>query len=110
MTIGYVLQKKFNLDVQTLSKLNIYVFVPGFIFVKLYESQFTASFFVNVFFFFVLYILFLFLVSYIAGVLAGFTGSEEVTFTNSIVFFHSGTYGVQVNALVCQGDSDAVAI
>lgn len=110
MTIGYVLQKKFNLDVQTLSKLNIYVFVPGFIFVKLYEAQFTASLFVNVFFFFVLYILFLFIVSYIAAKLAGFTDGKKVTFTNSIVFFNSGNYGVPVNDLVFKGDSYAMSI
>ena len=35
--LGFVLQKKFTLDLNTLAKLNIYVFVPGFIFVKFYQ-------------------------------------------------------------------------
>src|SRR5437764_3669551 len=31
MTIGWVLDRKFNLDLGTLVKLNIYLFVPAFI-------------------------------------------------------------------------------
>ena len=30
--LGYIISKKFNLNVFTLSKLNFYLFVPGFIF------------------------------------------------------------------------------
>lgn len=110
MAIGFLLQRKFNLDVQSLARLNIYVFVPGFIFVKLYEAQFTASLFVHVFSFFILYIVFLFIVSFIAAKLLGFTDGKKVTFTNSIVFFNSGNYGVPVNDLVFKSDSYAMSI
>lgn len=37
MAIGFVLQKKFSLDVQTLAWLNIYYVVPAFIFIRLYH-------------------------------------------------------------------------
>lgn len=110
MSLGFILQRKFHMDVQTLARLNIYIFVPGFIFVKLYEAQFTASLFVNVFSFFVLYVAFLFIVSHIAAKFLGFTNGKKVTFTNSIVFFNSGNYGVPVNDLVFKGDSFAMSI
>ena len=38
ISLGYVLQKRFKLDLSTLAKLNINVFVPGFIFVKFYKQ------------------------------------------------------------------------
>ncbi len=34
IVLGFILQKKFTLDLKTLAKLNIYVFVPGFILIK----------------------------------------------------------------------------
>lgn len=110
MSIGFILQRKFHMDVQTLARLNIYIFVPGFIFVKLYEAEFTASLFGNVFSFFVLYVLFLFIISHVAAKFLRFTDGKKVTFTNSIVFFNSGNYGVPVNDLVFKGDSFAMSI
>ena len=41
--LGFILQKKFTLDLKTLAKLNIYVFVPGFIFVKFYKTDFAIK-------------------------------------------------------------------
>ena len=41
--LGFILQHKFDLDLNTLAKLNIYVFVPGFIFVKFYKTHFALS-------------------------------------------------------------------
>ncbi|RIO77638.1 AEC family transporter, partial [Staphylococcus gallinarum] len=37
--LGFILEHKFDLDLNTLAKLNIYVFVPGFIFVKFYKTH-----------------------------------------------------------------------
>lgn len=37
--IGYVLGSKFKLDVNSLSKINFYIFVPGFIFVNIYTTK-----------------------------------------------------------------------
>ncbi|MDY0394105.1 hypothetical protein RWE15_05950 [Virgibacillus halophilus] len=52
MGIGFVLEKKFALNVQTLAKMNIYFFVPGFIFVKLYSTQISMQLFGSIFLFF----------------------------------------------------------
>src|SRR5690625_400595 len=65
MFIGYILQIKFKLDLNTLAKLNIYLLVPGFIFVKLYETHFIGKLFFYIIIFFLIYMFFLFLISYI---------------------------------------------
>src|SRR5699024_12589957 len=63
MGIGYFLQKKFRLDLNTLAKLNIYFLVPGFIFVKLYSVHFSGKLFIYVIVLFFFYITIIFFLS-----------------------------------------------
>ncbi|MBM7601802.1 putative permease [Virgibacillus halotolerans] len=110
MAIGFILQKKFNLDVQTLAKLNIYFLVPGFIFVKLYSTTFSASLFGKVMFFFIIYVIILYLISLLWAKLSGAKKDEKIAFSNSVMFFNSGNYGVPVNDLVFKSDPFAMSI
>ncbi len=43
ISMGIVLDKKFKLDLYTLSKLNFYILLPAFVFRSLYEAHFTWS-------------------------------------------------------------------
>lgn len=110
MAIGYVLQKKFNLDVQTLAKLNIYFLVPGFIFVRLYETDIALNLFGQVILFILIYVLILYIIGQIVGKIIGLKNGKDVSFTNSLIFFNSGNYGVPVNDLVFRGDPFAASI
>ena len=110
MGIGFFMQRKFQLDIQTLARLNIYIFVPGFIFLKLYEAEFTAVLFGNVLLFFILYVILLFIVGGLTARFLRMDGGKKVTFMNSAVFFNSGNYGVPVNDLVFKGDPFAMSI
>ncbi|RCW74892.1 AEC family transporter [Saliterribacillus persicus] len=110
MAIGYYLQLTFKLDLSTLAKLNIYFLVPGFIFVKLYEATFSYSLFLYVLLFFILLVVILFIISVVVRKLLGMKNGEETTFSNSIMFFNSGNYGVPVNDLVFRGDPFAMSI
>lgn len=110
MAIGFILQKKFNLDVQTLAKLNIYFLVPGFIFVKLYSTTFSLSLFGKVMVFFIIYVIILYLISILWAKLSGVNREEKVAFSNSVMFFNSGNYGVPVNDLVFKSDPFAMSI
>src|SRR5690625_7433761 len=103
MFIGYILQIKFKLDLNTLAKLNIYLLVPGFIFVKLYETHFIGKLFFYIIIFFLLYMFFLFLISYILARVLYYYKSIGTILTNSVLFFNSGNYGVPVNDLVFKG-------
>src|SRR5699024_1483682 len=104
MFIGYILQIKFKLDLNTLAKLNIYLLVPGFIFVKLYETHFSGKLFFYIIIFFLIYMFFLFLISYILAKVLKYNKAKGTTLTNSVLLFNSGKYGVPVTDLVFTGD------
>ena len=110
MAIGFILQKKFTMDISTLSKLNIYFVVPAFIFVKLYSTQFSASLFGNVLLFFILLVIILYAISTLFAKILGLDRGKKTTFSNSTIFFNSGNYGVPVNELVFKGDPFAMSI
>lgn len=110
MAIGFTLHLKFQLDLSTLAKLNIYFVVPGFIFVKLYEATFDASLFFKVLLFFILLVVLLYLVALIVAKIMRIKGGKRTTFANSVMFFNSGNYGVPVNDLVFRGDPFAMSI
>ncbi len=110
MGIGFLMQKKFELNLQTLARLNIYFLVPGFIFVKLSSTQISANLFWNILLFFILYVVLLFGVSHFVGKMIGLERGEKTTFSNSIMFFNSGNYGVPVNDLVFKSDPLAMSI
>lgn len=110
MAAGYVCQIKFNLNVQTLARMNIYFFVPGFIFVRLYETTIDWSLFLKIISFILLYILILYIVATIVAKLMQLKRGEETIFSNSIMFFNSGNYGVPANDLVFKSDPFAASI
>lgn len=110
MGIGFVMQKKFELNLQTLARLNIYFLVPGFIFVKLSSTQISAKLFGNILLFFILYVVLLYGVSHFVGKMIGLERGEKTTFSNSVMFFNSGNYGVPVNDLVFKSDPLAMSI
>ena len=60
--LGYVLQKRVKLDLRTLAKLNINVFVPGFIFAKFYKAELAVNLLLLIIVFFVIYIIALYIV------------------------------------------------
>jgi len=110
ITLGVILQKKFSLDLYTLAKLNIYYFVPGIIFVKLYEAQFTMETFLYVLLFCIVFVGFLQFITFIIGRLFKFSKGMRVAFTNSVIFYNSANYGVPVNDLVFKSDPFAMSI
>ncbi|MBN8210599.1 AEC family transporter [Bacillus sp. NTK071] len=108
--IGVVLHRVFHFDLYTLAKVNIYFVVPGFIFLKLYETAFSLSLFLSVLSFFLILIIVLYLISAGISHVFGYSKSVRATFTNSILFYNSGNYGVPVNDLVFKHDPYAMSI
>ncbi|CUH95098.1 putative membrane protein [Propionispora sp. 2/2-37] len=99
ITLGYILGKKFELDILTLSKLNFYLFVPAFIFVNLYTT--TLSF--DMFKVFLCAGAMLFTNDLLGRIIArirhydiGMTNA----FKNSIMFNNSGNIGLSLITLV----------
>lgn len=110
MAIGYIIQKKFELNIQTLARLNIYFLVPGFIFVKLYTTVISVQLLGSILLFFILYVVILYFISLFLSKVMKLDQGEKVTFTNSVMFFNSGNYGVPVNDLVFKSDPLAMSI
>ena|SRR5690625_2322763 len=110
MVIGFILQRKLTLDVQTLARLIIYYVVPAFIFVRLYEAEIQWSIFANIVLFILLLVAILYVLTMIVAKLLKLDAGKRVTFTNSVVFFNSGNYAVPVNDLVFRGDPFAMSI
>lgn len=110
IALGFILQKKFTLDLKTLAKLNIYVFVPGFIFVKFYKTNFELRLLLYIVVFFIIYIIFLYIVGKVLTLVNKRGKGEATTLTNSVLFFNSGNYGVPVNDLVFKGDPLAMSV
>lgn len=106
ISLGYVLQKRFKLDLSTLAKLNINVFVPGFIFVKFYKTS-LALFYVMVFF--IIYVALLYVAAYSMSKVQNLDKAKATTLNNSVLFFNSGNYGAPVNDLVFKSDPVAMS-
>ncbi|MCL2707556.1 MAG: AEC family transporter [Defluviitaleaceae bacterium] len=99
VSLGFALDKKFNLDINALTKLNFYLFVPAFSFVNIFTVDIT----VDLAKILVLAVLMLPL-NYAAGfLLARLLKLPKKTgkaFENSLMFYNSGNIGISLVTLV----------
>lgn len=102
--IGFVAQKKFNMDVRTFAKINMYIFVPAIIFKNIYKTEVTWQLFGTI----LLYLLIIFIGMFSLGMaiarLLNYPRGIRNAFTNSILFFNAGNYGLPVAELVFQSN------
>ncbi len=101
--LGYLVQKRVGLDLQTLARLNFYVFVPAFLFVKIYESTLSLADVGRIGLHFAL---FFGIMGALAWGLAGVFGLGERmkrALTASVIFYNSGNYGIPVAQLAFHG-------
>lgn len=110
IAIGAWLHKKFNLDLYTLAKVNVYYLIPGFVFTKLYQTTFSFQLFLDIFIFFVLFMFALYVLLKIIGRFMGFNRKIQVVFKNSVLLFNAGNYGVPVNDLAFKQDPFAMSV
>lgn len=99
ITLGFVISKKFNLNILTLSKLNFYVFTPGFIFVNLYTANLDLNL-LKVLFFCILYLIITDLLARSIAKFRKFDIGLTNAFKNSTMFNNSGNIGLSLITLV----------
>jgi predicted permease len=97
---GALLHRKFNFDMNTLSKLSTYVLLPAVSFVNIFESRIGGSALVAVIGFLICQSVSLILVSAGIAKAAKFDPKLSVTFKNSVVLGNSGNFGLPVSQLV----------
>lgn len=100
---GFLLGKRFKLDVFTLSKLNFFLFTPAFLFVNLYKTSFHWELLQVVFCGFSL-ILVNFFLGELIGKYRGYPVSFTNAFKNSIMFSNVGNIGLALATLIFSGE------
>ncbi|NNE91700.1 MAG: AEC family transporter [Verrucomicrobiales bacterium] len=99
MAIGWIMDRRFNLNLDALVKLNIYLFVPVFIFVKLAESDLAGGEAVLVVVFTLCIILAMGAGSWVICRLRGDGFSERTAMQLSTMFYNSGNWGIPLMTL-----------
>jgi len=100
--IGVFFQRKYSLDMNTLSKLNTYLLMPAVSFANVYQSKVEGSTLLLILSFLVLQSSSLMILSSSLSRFLGFERSLSSTFKNSIVLVNSGNFGLPVSQLVFQ--------
>ncbi|MEH7302786.1 AEC family transporter [Neobacillus drentensis] len=100
--VGAYLHRQFQLDMNTLSKLNTYLLMPAVCFTNVYQSKISGDTLLQILSFLVIQSLCLMIVSTGVSKMAKFDSSLSATFKNSVVLFNSGNYGLPVSQFVFQ--------
>lgn len=108
IAVGFVAQKKFKMDIRTLTRLNIYIFVPAVLFIKIYETEVTFRFFFQVLVYVSTIQIIMYFISIIISKVFKYDKGTSKAFCNSLIFFNSGNYGLPLIDLVTKGDPIAV--
>src|SRR5665647_769212 len=99
IVLGYLLSKKFDLNINTLSKINFYLYVPFFIFVQIYTTELPKEM-LNVLIFVILLAVVNTLVTNIIARLRRYDEGFKNAFVNSIMFYNSGNIGIPLITLI----------
>jgi len=110
IVVGSVLQRIFQLDLYTLSKINFYCITPATVFMSLYHSNMNPELLGSVVLFYALYILILYILGSLTSRIMGYKGGKKAAFNNSIMLDNSGNYGLPVNQLVFSGEPLAASM
>jgi malate permease and related proteins len=101
--LGYLMGKRFDLDIFTLSKFNFYIFVPAFTFFQLYTTDIPLDMLKVV-----LFAVLMLGVNFLVGTLTARFRKQENgmrnAFRNSVMFYNSGNIGIPLITLVFSND------
>lgn len=100
---GWLLDRKFRLDLATMVKLNIYLFVPAFIFVQVASSTLAGGQAFRVVGFTLAVIAAMFALGSVVGRLSGYTRPQTRALQLTTMFYNSGNYGIPLMALAFPG-------
>lgn len=110
MGLGYGLQRRFGLDMKTLSRVNIYVFVPALACWALSQAKLALVDLVRVFAFVMAIELAMYLIARIWARARGYSVGMSSAFACALMFYNSGNYGYPLIALLYGAKSAAVGL
>ncbi|TCK98289.1 hypothetical protein EDC19_0709 [Natranaerovirga hydrolytica] len=97
--IGFVVSRKFEIDIKTLSKINFYIFVPGFVLVNLYTTEIPLDL-LKVLVFAITFLMVNMLIGSIIAKVRNYDDKLANAYKNSIMFYNSGNIGIPLITLV----------
>ena len=100
---GFILAKKFTIDVYSLSKLNFYIFIPAFMFVNLFTANLDWAMMQVVVFGIVILIAYD-LVGLVIAKIRNFEPGLTNAFKTTIMFNNCGNIGISLITLIFSGD------
>lgn len=106
---GLVLQRKFKLDMKSLSKLILYYYIPALTFVKIYESKLSLHFLVHIVGFLVLQFLCMLTIGILISRVMRYPRRMSSSFLNSVILTNNGNIGIPVNQLAFHQNPLAMA-
>lgn len=104
---GYLLGRKFNMDIFTMTKLNFFIYVPFFIFAQLYTTELPREM-LRVLIFVAILAVVNGIVSSLVARIRGYDEGLKNAFKNSIMFYNSGNIGIPLITLVFSSGSFVV--
>lgn len=107
--VGWLLDRKFQLDLPTLSKLNFYVFVPALMFVMLLEEKITAKELLTVGLFSLAHFALLFAVAW-GLFLHRRLRDRQTVMTLGAVLYNCGNFGIPLVLLAFPGNRGAMGV
>jgi predicted permease len=97
---GVFLHRKFHFDLNTLSKLTTYLFIPTVSFVNIYENKISGNLLFEVIGFLALHNFCLIMISIAMSKMMKLDRRLAATFQNSMVLNNSGNFGIPVSQLL----------
>ncbi|WP_027085143.1 AEC family transporter [Cohnella panacarvi] len=108
--VGVVMQRIFDLDIRTLSKLNFYLFSPAIMFQLLYETDIKLHLLGQVLAFFVAFMLAQYAIVEAVVRLRKHDSGRRSAMRNSVLFYNSANYGIPINQLAFSGNPYTLSV
>ncbi|MHC1719637.1 MAG: AEC family transporter [Clostridiaceae bacterium] len=99
MGIGYIINRKFDVNIFTLSKLIFYVFVPGYVFYNLYVTDLSFDM-IWIILFSIVYMAANYFLAILISKIRKYDMGRTNAFKNCIMFNNSGNIGISLIILV----------
>lgn len=97
--LGYLLDKKFDMKITTLTKINFYLFVPAFSFVNLYQTDIEIDA-LKALAVTILILIANYTLSFFLAKVRGYENALKYAFQNAVMFYNSGNIGIPLITLV----------
>lgn len=96
VALGFVLQRKFCMQIRTFTQINLFVFIPAVLFIKIYEASISLAFLGKIAAYVLLLQLAMFLLAEILSRCFRYPRGKRKALGNMLQFFNCGHYGLPV--------------